>query len=216
MEPWIHEIMQSISSKDLIVLEVSKDLHIEEETHRHGHDQTTHDPHIWLDFGYDLMIIEKIVVALSRISPENSIHFHANARAYQEKLQILDRKYRTVLQRCRQRYLIIGGHAAFGYLTKRYNLQQVALYGISPDSKPTPRQLKEVIELGKKFDIKAIFFEEFIRDKLARIIAKELGAKTLILNPGSNLTREQIEAKLTFFDIMEQNLENLKNGLACQ
>ncbi|GAF81909.1 unnamed protein product, partial [marine sediment metagenome] len=42
------------------------------------------------------------------------------------------------------------------------------------------------------------------------------GARTLVLNPGANLTKEQLKSGRTFFDIMEENLENLKDGLICK
>jgi len=110
----------------------------------------------------------------------------------------------------------LGGHSAFGYLARRYNLKQIALYGLSPDSKPSPRQLVEIVELAKKHKIKIIYFEKYISHELARVIAQEVGAKTLVLNPAANLSRKELESGVTFFDIMERNLKNLKNGLLCQ
>jgi len=36
------------------------------------------------------------------------------------------------------------------------------------------------------------------------------------LNTGHNLTKEQLTSGLTFFDIMKENLRNLKKGLGCE
>ena len=47
-------------------------------------------------------------------------------------------------------------------------------------------------------------------------LSRELGATTLVLNPGHNLTRAEITKGVGFFDIMEENLRNLKNGLGCR
>jgi Periplasmic solute binding protein family. len=55
-----------------------------------------------------------------------------------------------------------------------------------------------------------------VNDKLAKTIAQETGAKTFVLSTGENLTQKQIEAKVSFLTLMEQNLENLKYGLACK
>ena len=57
----------------------------------------------------------------------------------------------------------------------------------------------EVIRMAKKHRVKAIYFEELLSDKLARTIAREVGAETLVLNPGANLTKAQIESEITFF-----------------
>ncbi len=46
-------------------------------------------------------------------------------------------------------------------------------------------------------------------------MAKEVGAQTMVLNPCVNLTADQLRGKITFLDVMEQNLENLKKGLEC-
>jgi len=72
------------------------------------------------------------------------------------------------------------------------------------------------VELAKKYKIKVIFFESSVSDELARVLAREVGARTLALNPGANLTKEELESGKTFFDIMEENLENLKDGLICR
>jgi zinc transport system substrate-binding protein len=89
------------------------------------------------------------------------------------------------------------------------------LYGVSPDSKPTPKTLVQIVELVKKHKIRVIYFEVHTSDELAKVIAKEVKAKTLVLNPGANLTHEQLSSGVNFFDIMEVNLENLKIGLSC-
>ena len=70
--------------------------------------------------------------------------------------------------------------------------------------------------MAKEHRVKAIYYEELVSDKLARAIAREVGAETLVLNPGANLTKAQIESKITFLSLMEKNLENLRNGLSCQ
>lgn len=95
-------------------------------------------------------------------------------------------------------------------------MHQISLYGLSPDSKPTPKQLVEVVELARKHKIKVIFFEIYVSNELAEVIAREVGARTMVLNPGANLTEDQLKSGITFFDIMELNLENLRNGLVCK
>jgi ABC-type Zn uptake system ZnuABC Zn-binding protein ZnuA len=47
-------------------------------------------------------------------------------------------------------------------------------------------------------------------------MARELGVRILVLNPGHNLTRAEIRAGVTFFDIMETNLRSLEDGLGCR
>jgi len=219
LEPWLHDILESVRSEELRVLEASEGISlIEEESHEHphGHEHAGVDPHIWLDFEIDQIIVDKIAAILSEVDPEGASVFWRNAGLYKKKLQQLDMKYREELNRCVHRTFILGGHAAFGYVARRYNLHQISLYGLSPDSKPTPKQLIEVVEQAKEHRTEAIFFEIAVSDELARVIAKEVGARTLVLNPGANLTKEQLKSGVTFFDIMNKNLESLKDGLICK
>lgn len=208
MEPWVDKVVKAARGKKLHLLETSRHLFLSEA------DQKI-DPHIWLDFALDLKIIDLIAETLSKIDPQAANYFQSNADLYKEKLKKLDKKYRDSLDTCRQRSLILGGHAAFGYLAKRYGLQQIALSGINPNAEPTPKRMAEVIDITKREKTKFIFAEEMVNPRLAKALAKEAGVQILILNPGANLTKKQRAAKMTFLKIMERNLENLKKGLAC-
>ncbi|MBA7470810.1 High-affinity zinc uptake system binding-protein ZnuA [subsurface metagenome] len=220
LEPWLHDLLKSVRNPSLRVLEASRGITLIDEEgivhNAHEHEHGAHDPHIWLDFKNDQRIVDKIAAVLSELDPEGSSVFKRNASIYKEKLQKLDQKFKDGLKDCVHRTIILGGHAAFGYLARSYNLRQISLYGLSPDSRPTPKKLIKVVELAKKHRIKVIFFEIRVRDELAKVLAEEVGARTLVLNPGSNLTKEQLKSGKTFFDIMEANLENLKDGLNCK
>jgi zinc transport system substrate-binding protein len=218
LEPWLADILRSVSRPGLRTLEVTRGLGL-----LSGHDKSLPraeihemDPHVWLDFGLDQVILDQIQKRLSEIDPENAAYFERGAASYKEKLQRLDAKYQDRLSRCRQKTFIFGGHSAFAYLARRYHLEQIPVYGLSPDAAPTPRQLVDVIGLARKHDIKTIFFETSVSDKLARLIAREVGAGTSLLYPGHNLTKEQWRSGMTFLSLMEKNLESLRHGLACE
>ncbi len=212
LEPWLHDLLKSVRNPNLRVLEASREIPLVDEKgivhNAHEHKHGVHDPHIWLDFKNDQRIVDKIAAVLSEMDPEGSLVFKRNAFIYKEKLQMLDQKFKDGLMDCVQRTIILAGHGAFGYFARSYNLRQISLYGLSPDSRPTPKKLIKVVELAKKHRIKVIFFEIRVRDKLAKVLAEEVGARTLVLNPGANLTKEQLKSGKTFFDIMEANLEN--------
>lgn len=220
LEPWLHDLLKSVRNPSLKVLEASQGIPLIDEEgivhnaheHRHG----VHDPHIWLDFKNDQRIVDKIAAVLSEMDPEGSLVFKRNAFIYKEKLRMLDQKFKDGLMDCVHRIIILAGHGAFGYIARSYNLRQISLYGLSPDSRPTPKKIIKVVELAKKYRIKVIFFEIRMRDKLAKVLAEEIGARILVLNPGANLTKEQLKSGRTFFDIMEANLEKLKDGLDCK
>jgi len=219
MEPWVDDLLESARRPERVVLEASRglDLMIRDEeprgegghAHKGGH---VVDPHIWLDFGFDQNIVGRISRHLCGISPGHSEIFQTNAEAYRKRLEELDRIYAEKLADHAGEIFVLGGHAAFGYLARRYGLRQEALYGLSPNAKPTPRQMIRIIETARQHEIRVIYFEVQVSDELAGIIAREAGAETAVLNPGANLTRRQREGGVTFIDIMLDNLRALENG----
>jgi len=226
MEPWVSGILKTIENPKLVIIEASQGLPLLSadqtdaggEKHHHSN-VSTHgrfDPHIWLNFDYDQKIVDKITAGLSKRDPEGILYYRRNAEAYKAKLRDIDLRYRKELGGCSSKEIILGSHAAFAYLAQQYGLAQIPLYGISPNAEPTPKKMAEVITAAKRYQTKAIYYEELVSDKLARTIAQETGAKTLVLSAGENLTQKQIEAKVSFLALMEQNLENLKYGLACK
>ncbi|MFR0960106.1 MAG: metal ABC transporter solute-binding protein, Zn/Mn family, partial [Enterococcus sp.] len=94
-----------------------------------------------------------------------------------------------------------------------YNLEQVAISGVSPDQEPTPSRLAELKEFVKKNNIKVIYFEENASSKVAETLSNETGVKLEVLNPLESLTNEQIKAGENYISVMEKNLEALKESI---
>jgi zinc transport system substrate-binding protein len=205
LEPWAQEVVRSQAKSGLKVLEASRGVAL-----------VQNDPHIWLDFDQDIRLVARIRSALTELDPGSADAYKKNADSYADGLRRLDLRYRAVLGSCKQRTLVLGGHAAFGYLAARYGLSQVSLYGLSPDSEPTPKHLLEVARRVKEQKIAAVFFESTVNPKLARLLARETGAEALPLNDGANISPAQFAAGLTFLNIMEDNLKSLEHGLRCR
>jgi zinc transport system substrate-binding protein len=207
LEPWAQDVVQGASRQGLRLIVAAEMIGLPDEESR--------DPHIWLDLVYDQEIVEGIARVLASIDPDRADLYRDNAGSYKRKLEAIDREYEAGLASCRHRTLVLGGHSAFSYLARRYGLEQIPLYGVSADAEPTPQRLAEVVALARKRQLKYVFFETLVSPKLAEVVAEEIGARTLPLNPGANLTKGQLEEGVTFLAILEENLRNLRKGLAC-
>jgi zinc transport system substrate-binding protein len=164
------------------------------------------DPHVWLDPILYAQMAGEIGQALDKP--------HA-AASFVARLHRLDRAYRTGLAHCR-RTTIVTSHAAFGYLSRRYHLHQLALEGITPEAEPTAKALKSLIQQVRKAGATTIFFETLVSPKLAQTVARESGAKTAVLDPIEGLTPSAVEHGATYFTVMRGNLAALRKGLACR
>jgi len=225
MEPWAHDIITGIDNKKLIVIDASTNVNLITPAHNHEHceHQEHHhdelgnkDPHIWLDFDNDKIIVDNITNALCKADSANEAFYKTNAEDYKSKLDDLDTSYKTYLANCQTRTIVFGGHYAFGYLAKRYNLNYLSAQGLSPDAEPTAKDLIVLVKQIKKDKINYIFYEELTSPKIAETLANETNAKMLLLNAGHNITRKDLEENTSFISIMQKNLQNLMTGLECK
>jgi len=164
----------------------------------------TADPHVWLDPVLFARIVRKIGVALDR-----------PAGAFVADLRQLDREYRTGLRNCARRE-IVTSHAAFGYLGGRYGLTQVAITGLAPESEPSPQQLAHVIDIVRRTHATTVFFETLVSPRLAETVAREVGAKTAVLDPIEGLTPAEQKHGDNYLTLMRRNLVALRQALGCR
>jgi zinc transport system substrate-binding protein len=227
MEPWAEKLVTSIRSEKVAIVDSSKGVHFIEEDgdqdhHREKgaakdkHEHEGMDPHIWLDLGNAGRMVDNIAEGLITRDPANRDYYRRNAEEYKALLQQLDESFRKELADCATRKIVSGGHLAFSYLAKRYELTNISAYGFSPDAEPAPGQLIRLISLLKREGIKYIFYEEMLTPRVAELLSRESGAQMLFLNGIHNISRDEFEKGISFVTLMRKNLENLKKGLQCR
>lgn len=184
-----------------------------------GHHHDRHggkDPHIWLEFGNAQKMVNHIARAFSEKDPASADLYLSRAAEYNNQLIQLEKAYEQTLAGCRHKTLVYGGHFAFGYLAARYGLKHISPYqGFTPDAEPTPKRIAELIDYMKQSGMKAIFFEEGIEPRVAKVLGRETGAQLLLLHGAHNVTKEEMARNVSYLSIMEENLERLTRGLEC-
>ena len=214
MEPWVQDIIKSLENDGPVIINAGKGI-ASEQDHNHAHKGAS-DPHIWLDFVNAQEMVEHITAAFTEQDPAHKDFYLNNAAGYTKRLHDLDQKFRKAFRSCKKNMFIHGGHFAFGYFTKRYNLTYISAYrSYSPDTEPTPGDLIELVQKVKENNIHYIFYEELISPKLAETISRETGAELLLLHGGHNITKKEFDQGVTFISLMEKNLHNLRKGLEC-
>ena len=162
------------------------------------------DPHVWLDPPLFARIIRRIGATL-----------HRPVAGLVADLGQVDREYRTGLRNCARRE-IVTSHAAFGYLGKRYGLTQVAITGLTPESEPSPQQLAHVVDVVRRTHATTVFFETLVSSRLADTVAREVGAKTAVLDPIEGLTPAEQKRGDNYLTLMRRNLAALRQALGCR
>jgi len=218
-EPWAEGMEDELKEKGVRLLKVSdiitfkplEEEHEEENDHDHGE----YDPHFWLNPLLAIKTIEAIRNIFIEMDEENEETYLKNAAEYLEKLVEIDKKYRQGLAECQLEEIIVS-HNAFSYLGARYNIEIHAIAGLSHDEEPSPKRMAELSFLAREKSINYIFFETLADPRLAETIAREAGAKTLVLNPIEGLTPQEESEGKNYLKIMEENLEALRLALSCQ
>lgn len=223
MEPWVDAIIKDKNSDNLqmIVVEAAKGvnlLKISQQEEHHERDEHHHgdiDPHVWLDFDNAKIIVTNILDGFIAADPSNADYYRKNAAVLVTKLSALDAHFKKTLSQCESKTVLHGGHYTFGYMAKRYALKYQALSGVSSEAEPSAARMSEMLKLIKSSATKYIFTEELLSPRLTETLAAEAKVKVLKLNGAHNLGKDDFQNRVTFFDLMERNLENLKEGLSC-
>jgi zinc transport system substrate-binding protein len=217
MEPWAEDVIKGALNKKLVVVDASRGTKmIPGVFHDADEPAGALDPHVWLDFDDAKLMVKNILRAFQLKDSASKDFYEQKANDYNTKLTELDTSYKTGLANCKAKEIVYGGHYAFGYLAKRYGLKYLAAQGVSPDAEPTANDLVKLVEQIKKNKIKYVFYEELTSPKIAETIAGETNAKLLLLNAAHNVSRDQLEQGISFFDILKRDLDNLKVGLECR
>ncbi len=215
MEPWAKDIINGITNKDVRFVDTSKGINLMKLTEGMPDEAHGLDPHIWLDFANNTIMVDNLLNAIIEKDPDNADFYKKNANDFKNKLTQLDDQYKSGLTNCQSKEIVYGGHYAFGYLANRYNLKYLAAQGLAPDSEPSANDLVNLTKQIKDNNIKYVFYEELTSPKIAQTLANETNAKMLLLNAAHNVTKEDIDNNVSFLSIMEENLNNLKIGLEC-
>ena len=171
------------------------------------------DPHAWQSIPNAKVYVTDIADALAAASPDDAEFFRAQAKAYLEKLETLDREVREAVAKIPpERRKVISTHNAFGYFSAEYGIRFIAPLGVSTETEPSARDIAAIIGQIKAARIPAVFLENISDDRLIRRIAAETGAKvggTLI---SDSLTGEKGPAP-TYIDMVRHNIKALTSAL---
>jgi len=148
-----------------------------------GDEQQAHgglDPHIWLSPPLVLKQAQTILAALQAVDPAHRAVYEANYQAFSAEIANLDAELRNTFAG-RQGLQFIVFHPAWGYFAHTYGLEQIPIE--IEGKNPKPAQLRELLEMAKKKNIKTIFVQPQFSAKSADLIAREIDGQVVFADP---------------------------------
>lgn len=145
----------------------------------HAHEE--HDPHVWHDVRNATHMVEVIRDELVKLDPSNQDKYKANAAAYFQQLQDLDKWILTQVAGLPEpNRKLVTSHDTFGYFSRRYGFQVVgtALASFSTEaSDPSAAEFAKLVGAIQAAKVPAIFAENVQNPKLMQRLAQEAGVK---------------------------------------
>lgn len=192
--------------------------------HEHEHGEEEHPPgqlheieydeHIWTSPVKAMEIVRVIGRILEEEDPAHAAFYRENTRQYLEDLETLHQEFLQVMEERRQDRIIVGDKFPFRYFADTYDLSyRAAFSGCGGEAEPSARTIAYLIEQVREYKLPAVYYLELSSHRVAEIIGEETGAKPLLLHSCHNVTRREFDEGITYLQLMEQNVNNLRIGL---
>lgn len=154
----------------------------QEEVHHEGHSHGPEgiDPHIWMSARNAAIMVQNMAGALLDFFPEDSLLLMNNRDSLLTKIEALDMEISDLLSGAEGRSFMIY-HPSLAYFAKDYHLKQHALEW--EGKSPSPAHMKKLSDLGRELQISSILIQAEFDRKNAGILAQEIGAGLVIINP---------------------------------
>jgi zinc transport system substrate-binding protein len=149
--------------------------------HEHEHEAAgaAFDPHVWLSPPLLKTVAARAAEELSTLDPAGAEEYRKNLARFQNELDALHKRITEQLSPYRGRTFIVY-HPGFGYFADAYGLKELAVQ--AGGHAPTSKQLRELVELARRQNIKTVFVQPEFDQRGARIVAETLGGEAVRLD----------------------------------
>lgn len=183
----------------------------DEADHDHGH----YDPHIWMDPNNAVTMVENLCRSLGEIDPDYEEQYRENMTEAAEQLRSWDSAMRETLAKAEQQGVEISGlitfHDGFQYFAKTYDLPLLAAIEEEAGSEASAKEITEITQLVKEYEIPVIFTEVNGSDATAQAISRETGCQVAQLT----MLMDGPDAALSnYYDGLKSNIAAVVNGFA--
>lgn len=178
-----------------------------------GHNHGSTDPHAFQSVVNAKVYVKNIADAFCNADSAGCDTYKANATAYTDKLDALDKEVREAIAAIPQeKRVVITSHDAFGYFEHEYGLTFLAPQGLSTESEPSAADVAKLVEQVKQDKAAAIFVENITNPRLIEQISVETGIKVGGTLYSDALSKADGPAP-TYIDLMRNNIKQIKGAI---
>ena len=185
-----------------------------ENTDDDDHTEHIYDEHIYTSPKNAILIVDAIAKTMQEVDIKNADTYKANAKKYNEQIEILDNKIRKIIDSSKRKIIVFGDRFPFRYLVNEYNLEYRAPFtGCSSQVDVSPKTISYLIKYINDNNIPYLFTIELSNEKIVNTLVEQTGAKKLKLHSAQNISREEFNSGIGYLDIINDNIKSLEIGL---
>jgi len=214
LEFWAEKAIKSAGGKGLKVLVLSEGLPLiygagSRDGHGTHQGQKSADPHVWLDPLLTKEIVNRIAAALVELDSSHERYFRENAERFKREIDSLDAFIAGKVKTFRTKEYVTF-HPAWNYFSRRYGLRVAGVIEESPGKEASPKHIARIVNEVKRAGTRVVFAEPQFSSKTAEVIAREAGAKVLLLDP---IGGPGLRGRDTYIGLMRYNLSMLEEAM---
>src|SRR5688500_2243266 len=168
------------------------------------------NPHYWLDPGNGRRIAQSLQRKLAEMRPADASFFAARYADFEGRLAAAEKRWDAQMAPLRGAKLVTY-HRSWSNFMDRFGLDVIGYVEPRPGIPPSPSHTLELIKEIKRLGLKVILVEPYFDLKTPNAIARETGAKVLVLPPSVGGT-PAITDYIKLFDYDVQRLAAALRG----
>jgi len=178
----------------------------------------TLDPHVWFDPLLWLEGVKECANQLVKIFPKDKEFILKNYSKIEVDFISLNSELNSKIQEIpKEQRILITSHDAFHYFGKAFDVEVLAIQGISTVSEPGLKDVSNLVNLIVRRKVKAIFVESSVSSKSISAVIEGCKSKNQIVKIGgvlySDALGDEKSGADTYVGMMKKNVFTLVNAL---
>ena len=165
------------------------------------------NPHYWLDPENGLRIAKVIQNKLSEMRPADAAYFAERYNSFEQRIKQADEKWLAEMKPYSGRK-VVTYHRSWPNFAEHFGLNVVGYVEPRPGIPPSPQHTVELIGLMKRDGVKVILVEPYFDLKTPNAIARDTGAKVVVLMPSVGGEKEITD----YFKLFDYDIAKLKQA----
>jgi len=159
------------------------------------------NPHYWLDPGNGRRMAQAIARKLSQLSPGEAAYFNQRYADFDRRLAEAEKRWEAMVAPFKG-LKIVTYHRSWPNFVERFGLQVVGYVEPKPGIPSSPAHTLELIKEMTRQNVKIVLVEPYFDLKTPNAIARQTGAKVLVMPPSVGGVKEATDyIRLFDYDI---------------